>query len=404
MIFSRAAIAIIEPKAFDSPGLRSLLQLIILRNRVHIVQYHWGIFAGLNELFYLYIDERKSVCHENMPENLLWPMRAHLRKFMYLGDMGNGPVLTDLFGRKPLPVLTLARVYCYRRMIRSISAANFTGLPAIVDLGVDNCGVESIEIGAFDQIVDTLTDLYLLNNPLTRLNLNSFRKFLNTWPLNVLRKRLDFHYEWFTAITCSMEFYRVRNATLISFGYSYESIVVMLCDNDIHKLDRNSKRHEQIVHPLRWHLQHDLVPVYTFRKFHFEYVTIEQTLKVLQSYSDDYHLLVWVIREHALLEADVASITWFRKRIRCQKRNRWVEYFKITEFDVDSELIAACVIHISMRKQSVPLHCITIRRDSYVVGDDFIFNWLLFAGALVAEIAVLAVIWKRISKNRTRLM
>lgn len=373
LYFIWIAIATIEPNAFNAPAF-SQLQLLEIENLIHIVDYRVDTFNGLRKLNGLRIVEMTE-SEQKLPEGLLQPLHARLKQFFYEGDIGEAPVLTNLFGTTKLLALKFILTDCRRKsMYQTIAAANFTGLSSIHELSLCWCGIETIEIGAFDRIAKTLIAVYLHGNQFLQFDLSRFRCFLDERPRNskLLPRYLIFYQPPDPQYSCSFEFYRIRNATMISLHYSSRRYEYLLCENDIHKLSRSENDRQQIIHPQRWRLNHAEVYKYAFRKFQMHFNVAKRSLSIRQFDPDSYRLVWWTIREKTMIECRTTK--WLRANVKCQRRNRTIETIDIPQFGNDVTRAAVCIIHISMWKQSVPLHCRTIRLTR--ATDDYEFSWM----------------------------
>lgn len=396
--FYRMEIVAIEPNAFESQVFNDM-ETLLIENLLHITEYRWEMFIGLENLYFLTIKEKKSERHSHQT-NLLRLFSENLEHFSYFGDLGTGSVLTHLFGGSTMFRLTDIIMRCRAGRFRVIAADNFTGLRAIEDIDLHACGIETIELGTFDRIARTLLALTLRENPLTKLSSNSFQPFLDKWPATArdAAKDLKFFESGDLGIKCSLEFYRLRNATIISFTYDENRMEELMCENDVHVLDRKALRETQFVHPLRWHLNHSDVDHYAVRKFRLRFNATDRRLRVIQADPLGYRLFIWSVNRNALIGQKCPLPTWIADNVDCQLRNRWLEVAEIPEFNGTDNLIAVCVIHDSLRKQSVPLHCNTIRTMDLLGGTvkGFTFNWLYYGigmalGILAGWITIMVI-------------
>lgn len=383
-------ITAIEPNSFDTRAFRQLRLLTIVSNNQKIF-YPVDIFNGLRELLVLNIMSGFKTANSLLPANFLKPMARSLQTFKYIGSAGTYPILTDFFGGSKLMALTTIQMLCISTNFRTIVAANFTGMVAIQVLQLLRCGIESITSGAIDQIAETLTFFSLLQNPLLELNLDRFRGYLDSWPTHFRKsisgKSLMAHSDtYLVPYNCSHEFYRLRNATLISFHYQLSTIVRptrMLCKHDIHEpSEHDSNCSQQIFHTQRCYPFLSNIYKYVFRAFQMRFDEEKRTLTISQCDLDAYRLLMWSINDsNSMGKLKCPPFSWIRANVHCQRRRQAIESIDILESTNRSDLIAACVIHISMWKQSVALHCRTIRVELAI--DDFTFNWLHYGIAML---------------------
>lgn len=350
--FTRVQIIAIESNAFNA-AVFAHLQNLGIYSSLQIINYHSAMFNGLQQLFLLSLSDT-HVRRTNQMQNFFQPLDKYLEQFLYTGCMGNGPVLTELFGRNELLRLNFINLSCrHESQLRLLAAQNFTGLLAVRFLIMTNCGIESIEIGAFDQICDTLEEINFNDNHLLKVNVDMFRTFLDKSLSNIEPLAKQFRFSSGVGhphLNCTMEFYRLRNASLVS----QLSAVFMICRNDIHVMDDSR---QQIIHPQRWHLKHPVVYKYAVPKFQFHFDAAARTLRIMQSNFNHYRVLIWSINQRT----SDGRCQLLQTNVKCHRKNRIIETIDIPEqSDSDQNLVAACVIHISLRKQSVPLHCVTM--------------------------------------------
>lgn len=357
LIFYWIEIIAIEANAFAMPAFEKLAALDIY-NLLHIPNYYIGMFNGLLALEDLEVIGRLGE-QQHLHANLLRVFRATLIIFRFQGSVATESVLTNLFGSHELPILIEIRIIDGGFVRRSLAAANFTGLSALRFLICINFGIESIEIGAFDRILDNLMTIDLTQNPLHKIHLNPFRYYLDRMPKRQSPKFLVFNWpNKMIPLNCTTEFYRIRNATIISFQYSANRSIDLDCLNDVHETIEG----QQIIHPEHLHLNHHNISKYAVPKFNFDFNTTTRTLDVIQADSNGYRLFVWPInRTLAIGEGKCPSTEWIQTNVKCERRHRINETIYLSQPKNDSDLVAVCIINISLRKQSVPLHCRTIR-------------------------------------------
>lgn len=396
LVFDGIAIAAIEADAFLSPAFSFLAQLSIYSS-IHIVDYHLEIFTGLQRLIRLEFEESTAHQH-NMPMAFLQPLITNLNHFGYEGDIGDEPVLTNLFGSGNMPALKSFGIMCQGKSnLSHVAAANFTGLSAILRIALNACGIKTIELDAFVGIVDTLISLVILQNPLLVLNLATYRPFLDQWKPHDFDARTFLHFSDRKGISiiCTPEYYRIRNASIISIKYQDDNFIQDICKDDIHDIPGADK--QQTVHPQRWQLNHSDVWKYVFPKFNLHFNAADRTLSVIQYDPYDYYrVFIWPIeRSTAMDQQKCPSTAWIAANVKCQHVRRSVESIIIADFEkaTKDHLIAACVIHISIRKQSVPLHCRTMSMPVSYFVVIYLYVALLFL--LLAIGSTLIFAWKR---------
>lgn len=388
LYFKWIAIAAIEADAFNKPAFGQLITMKIY-NLIHIVDYHMNMFNGLRKMAKCHIYEQTESIRP-MPKNILHQLNERLSHFEYEGDIGDAPVLTNLFGGTKLQALeTIVLDCCGKSKLRSLAAENFSGLPAIIELNLASCGIESIAIDTFDQIADTLLIMHFAGNQMLDLTLEPFRPFLDRWPGHVrnLSKYLVLRFLDESSFDCSMDFYRLRNATMASFRYDLPAWQYLSCKNDIH-----DHQQQTVIHPQRWHLKHAEVQKYALRKFDLRFNADNRSLTIRQGDSSSYRLFIWSINiKTSMGKRKCPSPPRTKTNAICLRYNKTVEFIAVSKFADGNDLIAVCVIHMSMRKQSVPLHCRTIRLSVTDMNHHFIFNWMHFGVALLIIIIIISI-------------
>lgn len=382
------ALAIIEADAFIAVAFHALYDLRI-HNTIHIIQYQAYMFDGLKQLVLLVLSELDTI-YSPLPENFLQPMRGTMMEFEYYGDIGDEPVMSYLFGATRMPSLTSITIDCeYWSTFRLIAAANFTGLTALRYLSMVRCGIDAIDANAFDGIAETLEALHLVGNRQLQLSPEQFRHFLDTRSRSRSPKYLVLYRS--TPFNCSIDFYRLRNATMISFHYDLIRSRFMQCAYDIHHFDENKYGPQQIIHLMRRHLNQPEIYKYTFRRFRMHLNATDRTLIICQGDSDKYRAFIWSINSTTAItgRSKCPLKSWIQSNINCQQRHRVIENIVLPQPGNTSDLLAVCIIHISAYKQSLPLHCRVIH-SSEMLRDDFTFNWL-YCGAVIVTAYIFLV-------------
>lgn len=411
LILHSIAIAVIEKNAFKSRAFFRLSDLHIF-NLIHVHRFDVATFVCLPGLNDLIIHEIDGLA-DNFPIDLFVPMTKSLHLFEYIGRIGTAAMLSNLFGNQPLRLLTYINIDCdYDDYgIASISAANFSGLTAVRTLSIVACGLESIAIDTFDQISATLSSIQLEDNPLTHVTLETFRVYFDRRIItrNVYRKEIVL------TADCSPEFYQIRNASMISFGYWPDTMVSNCWQGmqfiDVRHQEPTARQNEhintdqQIIHVKHFHLNGLFGQNYVFRKFQLNGWSKNRSVLIVQPDRNRFRLLVWVIGS--------GTMTWRRKcpmaaAMQCYLLNGTHHLVDFSSFDLDLDKVAMCIIHISMRKQSLPLHCITIKLTMLAVDDVlgflhifigiilvvFLFVWVFGCLCIVG-----AYIWDRMRRN-----
>lgn len=374
--FEYVKIAVIEANAFNSKVFNRLLQLSFL-NLIHIIRIEPIIFQWLIFLRDLSFEE-KSVAQDNFPPNVLLPLSKTLRNFSYTGRIGTKLVLTNLFGRHKMPHISHVYIDCYRSSdIRSISAPNFSGLSSIQELRINQCGLERIEAGTFDYIAETLYVVNLVDNPLTHVTWDAFRVYLDRRPLWTEPHRKFI----FLSMRCNAAFYRLRNATFMSFGKS----------NSLHCPSKAKDHLKFGSTPVCVELNSLARPI-----FQLKYLPDNHSVQIVQFDADPYRLFVWAMTKGSL-NKDKQKLPR-HAYARCRALHNRDEVMSLPTFAADTNKIGVCVISLSYRKQSLPSHCITVRIPMAELEDEddielAVISIEAIIGAFIFLCGLSCVIW-----------
>lgn len=368
----RTAISVIEANAFDSLAFRKLHTLRILMNVMHIQTYRPEMLSGLHYLHQLIIYEASNPTA--FPVNFLAKIRMHLNHFAHFGFVLNSQSLTNLFGHQRLRIEMLD-IDCNGVVGNTdfLARANFSALLLVKDLSVKDCGVEYIEPGTFDGMLRTLRYLHLVHNPFKRLDANAFTTYLDVPGPVILHISSKEH-----PIECSMEFYELRNMSVISIGQGIGRTLAFCVGSLRSEANWQPLRQRQSVHGARWHLDSIF---YRFPKFILKFdASHGREVMVRQPINEPYRLLIWHIKR-AMAQGEKPYCPVMTDIYHCHRRHNRTETFALADDAV--EFTIACVILMpSAYKKAIPLHCITIRHLPTTHG------WQLFVLISVLNVIV----------------
>lgn len=376
--FDEMAIRAIEAGAFDIRPFHQLQRLYISSHE-HLITYHASIFHGLERLDTITLDERHRKRFQ--PDMDVFALiRRTLVRYHQLEFILDDMALTNMFGGQKLSQLRHFSLYCIGKpgQAHSLHAQNFSGLPAIRSVAMFECGIETVEMKAFSRIADTLESLHLIGNPMLKIDPMAIRKYLDA-NIHVSPRN-----KWFSIsnevqiMNCSCAFYALRNLTLISFGFSYFQYNTMLCNEKAmtgaDKNDCGVKRHQQIIHLNRLGcIAHWLVENYVFERFELRTIRGKAVrLAVVQATYSRYRLVMWNVSAYRRSKRHKCPMRqWMNENVRCLRLRNEIEWVDlVAETQAQWPFVLACVIHVSAWRQSLPLHCVTLRWDNISKYDD----------------------------------
>lgn len=174
------------------------------------------MFNSLNHLKRLQIRTTKVI---NINVDFLRPLAQRLSYF-FLDGFPDEMQFVKVFGSYPLNALQTISIHAelndYEKMF---GPPTFSQLTAIKVLDISQCGINIILPNTFDAIGKTATHINLSHNLLKVIQARLFTVFFNTAKLKG-QSMLSISYN---PITCSCDFYEMRNLTLLNMEYFYGS-------------------------------------------------------------------------------------------------------------------------------------------------------------------------------------
>lgn len=201
--FATCEVAYIHSNAFAEAAFRNLTLLTIYDKYTRLYSHHADFLNGLHRLKSLTI--QKVVLYTNQSD-IFHVLKRNLEQ-LTLMNATIGTTIAKIFVNasfERLRVLTIRDTPFLKR----ITSKTFGQLPAIVRLELDNCGVELIEIGAFDQMPATLDMISLQSNQLQTLPTNLLAPFAmklslelsdNPWACQCFLLELNTNYHFLPA-------------------------------------------------------------------------------------------------------------------------------------------------------------------------------------------------------------
>lgn len=157
----------IQPNAFNNEAFKNLAHLSF-KQQTHF-EYRLDMFCGLPKLIQLSFH---GFAMTNIDRDLLLPLRETIVDF-YMEVFSSQLDFNEMFSSYKF--LRLERLFLSEcNKVRTLARENFTGLPILKELTVENGTLESICENAFDYIGVTLEVLNLSGNKLKTLPINLF--------------------------------------------------------------------------------------------------------------------------------------------------------------------------------------------------------------------------------------
>lgn len=399
----RCVIMSIQANAFKSNVFKSLNTLNL---RIpHPIQYEIGILNGLRALIMFFVDTGSCI-----PEDvdLLSPARRNLQFFNYYIDRCPPTPFRYLFGVQKLSNLQSVTIICHNSgtEYQTLAASNFTALVRIEWLTL-HCDIAVIQPNTFDFIGETLVSIDLSANRLTRIHVECFDIFLdrNSYINSRWQKRLLIAWN---PLRCDLEFYKLRNRTLISFGYA-DPQTLFHCTIATASGHSDRGNDTQIMHPGRFALQHHGVDTYAFRNFQLAVNSATKQVEIVQAAATNYRIIFMEYFSNGIgCRTGCPNSNLIRARMRCVQLHRPLEQINVWDAFPQVKLVVVCVIFMSATKRFLPLHCLTVRYKSLVNADGrpdrtaFFFGIVIFVGLLLFAVAtvVTAIVFRSVRSRR----
>lgn len=161
----------IEPGAFSDCTFRKMTELVIKRTK--LTQLKRGVFEGANSLKKLTLDENLYL--KDIEEYTLDPL--YQLEEMQLTQQKQIRNLFNFTGTTPLKQLRTLHLTS-NNFGSSIDAETFTGCTSVEYLGLAHSFIQTIGIGSFDHMAETIRFLDLTNNHLQQLPTNFLANFI----------------------------------------------------------------------------------------------------------------------------------------------------------------------------------------------------------------------------------
>lgn len=392
----------IQANAFESIVFNSLNTLNLRIS--HSIQYEIGILNGLPALIMLVVDTASCI-----PEDvqLLSPARRNLQYFNYNIDQCPPTPFRYLFGIQKLSNLQSVSIICLYSgsEYQTLAASNFTALVRIESLTL-HCDIAVIQPQTFDFIGETLVSIDLSANRLTRIHVECFNIFLdrNSYINLNWRKQLRIAGN---PLRCDAEFYKLRNRTLISFGYADPQALFdcTIATTSGHNARRNDT---QLIHPERFALPHHGVATYAFRNFQLAVNPANTQVEIAQAATTNYRIIFMEYFSNGIgCRTGCPNRNLIRARMRCIKLHKPLELIDVWDAFPQANLVVVCVIFMSATKRFLPLHCLTARYKSVVNGDGrpdrtaYFYGIVIFLGLLLCAVAtvITAVVFRSVQSR-----
>lgn len=369
-------LTIIEANALNWFAFNDLEKLTIIA--IAPIDYQ-NATIGLERLDFLRIEDINSGIKIN---NIFIPLRKTITSFYYGCAFGETDFhnLNDLFGKVKLSKLEIIHFVYFQRSDNAngviLASNNFTGLAVVQEMHLVRCGIIGIMDGTFDFIGETLLNIDLTGNQLFTVTMDLFRVFLDEF------SNMQYPVKCLTLLgnplICNHEFYKLRNVTVITFGYlsgNYGSIRcenIAIGDNNEFNISNNL----QTLHTKRWHLNHAEIEVYAYPKFQLKFDKKKITLIVKQLHKSRYRLLVQNYSKTDIESLRKCPNKWMiSKSISCLLLKNMTEIIAIQNYMNNFDPIMFCIIYISFNRKTWPLHCTTIHTLFRDPSTNFSWIW-----------------------------
>lgn len=173
--FHSCNISVIKADAFSEKALikLSILYLLKMTQLIQIESYAFRKLQRLERFAMNCIMLAPHVSDFEWGFESIWDTENYIT--LNLSGFLNAITLQDLFNTKSISCFTSISI-SQNLALKSLSAQNFTMIPKLFQIHVIGCGIEIIEAGTFDQVLDSLYSVYLTENPLLKITPAVFYK------------------------------------------------------------------------------------------------------------------------------------------------------------------------------------------------------------------------------------
>lgn len=166
---------VLDSDAFSTVQFYNLTSLAIIDGRISLLEK--SLFDSLTNLEELVISNNAIA---RVDDDLLAGTAKALQVIQINNAIYSSDVLISIIGRSQLPNVLLLSLT--GNQIDTISSDVFKGVPNVQSLYLTNSGISSVEYGAFEPLSGSIRQLFLSENKLSFLPINSFDSILKVNP------------------------------------------------------------------------------------------------------------------------------------------------------------------------------------------------------------------------------
>lgn len=301
--------------------------------------------------------------------------------------------LNKIFDGHKFKALTSLVVSTPHDQLNIIDATNFTNLPHIVELELNNCGIKFIRKNAFHSIANTLEKLYLRNNQLHSLQPWAFNAIIDRNLLTTIIVDLSHN-----KLNCDCKFLE-----LIALGAWYErgwksNIFDAVCINKHHLPKPNQCENVQVIQPTTFSLpQH--YPKFMYSKFRIHVQKDRQNLWIRTPVQSRYRVWMYNFMNDSIYNAKWGYSTkkclakgYLKSVSKCLIINGGDTLIPIEPVIDRSEIKMFCVSYVygGQIKMFWPLHCVAVGPNRIIMSYSYV-NMLIYVTIIIVGGAVVGL-------------
>lgn len=169
---------VIHANAFNSNSFRHLMNMSLIIDGDGLVIIHNGALTGLQNIRIFEFYAKRMILPSGVFDQIVATMRV-IKIFAWPNDVNLNEMFDNMKYRL-LISLCIEEVTQPQLNFRLLANANFTSIRRLESLYLIACGIEVIDLHAFDTIGNTLQDINLSLNRIKTVNIEMFRMIFET--------------------------------------------------------------------------------------------------------------------------------------------------------------------------------------------------------------------------------
>lgn len=369
----------IHANAFDSKSFANLGELHIQVDH-GTVKIHAGAFDGKCELMY----KIKFIATRVILPNGIFNSRSNSMSVIAFDTWpDNNNNLNELFAGseafRVLVILEISNVELPQKSFRLLHASNFSSFRRLKKLHLENCGIEAIDVHAFNAVGRTLVWLNLERNWIQTIDIEVFRIFFETklwivFRIGYMREQL--------LCTC-----RLFELDLMQhpFGDTIEMSIDCLAPEGF---DPSLCGIGRIINPAafcpEWTIS-DAIRIVNVR-----ITFVEDSIRIETNFTSKLRVLLMQMND---AYSTKCRDKHFEAKFICLNINKFIDELELNEIDEirHAEFVSVTTIPILFGHGAKPVHAITVRREAVIDWPSGYFILIVISGLILGLTAGIGI-------------